>query len=75
MDTEHQVPIWFFVGGTLLIYGVIIFCTGLYEWVVPAAEPAMAMNYLHPSVWWGGVMAIVGALYVVRFWPWRKRDD
>lgn len=73
MDTEHQVPIWFFIGGTLLIYGLIILGTGLYGLVDPTLEAGLALNWLHADIWWGGFMALVGAFYVVRFWPWRKQ--
>ena len=30
--TEHQVPIWFFIGGLLLIYGIIISARGSISW-------------------------------------------
>lgn len=72
MDTEQQVPIWFFVGGTLLIYGLIILGTGLYDLVNPSLEANFAMRHLHADIWWGGFMALVGAFYTHRFWPWRK---
>ena len=73
MDTEHQVPIWFFIGGTLLIYGLIILGTGLYALIDPTLEAGLMMNWLHADIWWGGFMALVGAFYVRRFWPWRKQ--
>jgi hypothetical protein len=74
MDTEHQIPIWFFVGGTLLIYGLIILGAGLYALVNPSQEANIAMRYLHADIWWGGFMALVGAFYTHRFFPWRKTD-
>ena len=30
MENEHQIPIWFFIGGILAVYGVLIFGAGLY---------------------------------------------
>ena len=74
MSDEHQVPIWFFIGVTLLIYGVIITATGLYGLVDPSLEAGIAMNWLHTSIWWGGLMTVIGAFYVIRFWPSRGRD-
>jgi hypothetical protein len=74
MDSEHQVPIWFFIGGTLLIYGLIICGTGVYALVDPSIEAGLELSWLHADIWWGGFMAIVGAFYVVRFWPWRAQD-
>jgi hypothetical protein len=73
MEPEHQVPIWFFIGATLLTYGLIILGTGLYALVNPAEQPTVALSYLHADIWWGGFMAIVGAFYFVRFSPWRKQ--
>jgi len=69
MDVKRQVPIWFFVGGTLLIYGLIIAGVGLHSLIGPAPDTHVAMSWLHADIWWGGLMTIVGLLYVVRYWP------
>jgi hypothetical protein len=34
-EGHHMVPVWFFVGVILLIYGVLILATGLYEFSHP----------------------------------------
>ena len=53
MHDEHQIPIWFFIGGLLVIYGVLIFCAGLYELVAPPPEDQrVALFSLHADVWW-----------------------
>jgi len=72
MQTERQVPIWFFVGGTLLIYGIIIFLTGVYNWLFPPEQPTVALSHLHADVWWGGVLTVLGAIYCLKFHPWRE---
>jgi hypothetical protein len=74
MDAEPRVPIWFFIGGTLLIYGLIILATGLYGLFNPAMEAGIMLNWLHAGIWWGALMAVVGAIYCARFHPWRKQD-
>ena len=74
MNTEHQVPIWFFIGVTLLIYGVIIAGSGVYGLLDPAVEAGIALNWLHAGIWWGAIMAVVGVFYTVRFWPGRQSD-
>jgi divalent metal cation (Fe/Co/Zn/Cd) transporter len=61
-----MIPVWFFVGVILLIYGVLILATGLYEFSHP---PATVLAYLHPAVWWGALLAIVGAVYVYVYMP------
>jgi hypothetical protein len=65
---DHQIPIWFFIGMTLLVYGVVIFFYGLVSWGGEDRK-AMAMGHLHADVWWGAAMAALGAFYTVRFRP------
>jgi hypothetical protein len=73
MESEHQIPIWFFIGTLLGIYGLIIFVTGIYLAVCPPPEDQrVALSYLHADIWWGAMMTIIGAFYVIRFWPGRK---
>jgi hypothetical protein len=62
MAQDHRViPVWFFVGIILLIYGVIILATGIYEFSHP---PATVLANLYPAIWWGGLLTIIGAVYV-----------
>jgi hypothetical protein len=69
---REQMSIWFFAGVLFLIYGVIITTTGFWELSNPPAHPPVLFN-LHPSIWWGGMMAIAGLIYTIRFWPRVKR--
>ena len=71
-DHEHQIPIWFFIGGLLAVYGFIIAGSGVYSWIFPPERP-MALQHLHADVWWGFFMLIVGLIYLGHFWPGRKR--
>ena len=32
----------------------------------------MAMSELHPDVWWGLLIAVIGLIYTVKYWPWKK---
>ncbi len=74
MDSEHQVPIWFFIGAMLLAYGLIICGVGLYHFISPPPpETRVALYELHADVWWGALMAIVGAIYCVRFRPDKRQ--
>jgi len=67
MAEDHRIiPVWFFVGVILLIYGVLIFATGIYGLFHP---PATVLANLHPAVWWGALLTIIGAVYVHLFRP------
>jgi hypothetical protein len=50
----------------LLLYGVLILATGLYEFSYP---PATVLAYLHPAIWWGALLTIVGGVYVYLYLP------
>ncbi len=72
MESEHQVPIWFFIGALLLVYGVIIMAAGVYALVFPPPpEARVALFELHADLWWGLLMAVVGLYYCLRFNPRR----
>lgn len=65
-EKHHIIPVWFFVGLLLLIYGVIIFVTGLREW---SNLPDTVLASLHAPVWWGGLLIVMGAIYCGVFRP------
>jgi hypothetical protein len=65
----RMVPIWLIIGVTILVYGLAIAVTGIARWNHPA--PGVAMTRLHPDVWWGLIMTLLGIFYVVRFRPGR----
>jgi hypothetical protein len=74
MHDEHQIPIWFFIGGLLLVYGLIILGTGLYFLGYPP-EHRVALFELHADIWWGLLLTALGAVYCVCFHPWRKKNN
>lgn len=65
---KHLIPVWFFVGVLLLVYGVMILASGISEWSSP---PDTVLANLHAPVWWGGVLVVVGAAYTFVHWPGR----
>ncbi len=65
-EKHHIIPVWFFVGVLLLIYGVMILVSGILEWSNP---PATVLANLHAPVWWGALLAVIGGLYVLLFRP------
>jgi hypothetical protein len=70
MRERRMLPVWFFVGLLLGIYGLLILASGLAEWSHP---PATVLARLHAPVWWGALMAATGILYVAVYWPRRER--
>jgi FtsH-binding integral membrane protein len=65
-EKHHIVPVWFFVGVLLLVYGVMIFISGLVEWSHP---PGTVLAELHAPVWWGMLLIVLGSVYVWIFRP------
>lgn len=61
MTEGKMKPIWFFVGLILLVMGIIIFLSGIYNLINPPAVKTVLAN-THPDIWWGGVMIIFGGL-------------
>lgn len=62
----RMLPVWFFIGAILLTYGIMIFASGIYELFHP---PSTVLAELHAPIWWGAILAIVGAVYVYLFKP------
>lgn len=71
MEKQHQVPIWFFIGVLLAIYGVLILGSGIYGLFYPPGRE-VALSYLHADIWWGAFLLAIGLLYVVKFNPLRE---
>jgi len=70
-EKRHIVPVWFFVGLLLLIYGCLILATGLAEWSNP---PQTIRAELHAPVWWGGLLVALGGVYCYFFAPGRRKS-
>jgi len=70
MESEHQIPIWFFIGVLILIYGIIIACAGVYAYFSPPplAERVVLFEY-HADIWWGLLLIAIGTFYTLRFRP------
>lgn len=68
-EKHHIIPVWFFVGLLLFIYGVLIFISGLAEWSHP---PDTVLSNLHAAVWWGALLIVLGGIYCLMF---RPKDD
>jgi hypothetical protein len=67
-----MLPVWFFVGTLLLIYGVIILTVGIVQFSHPAPV-VLARDHL--NLWGGGVLVALGGFYTIRFRPRRRRPN
>jgi hypothetical protein len=63
-----MISIWFFIGLLLLVYGALIFGTGVSEWSSP---PPVVRPDLHAAVWWGLLLLVMGGFYAIRYSPKR----
>ena len=64
---RHLIPVWFFVGLLLAVYGVLILASGLTELPHPAGT---VLADLHAPIWWGALLTVVGGIYC---WVFRPR--
>ncbi|MGB7728449.1 MAG: hypothetical protein WBL50_10475 [Candidatus Acidiferrum sp.] len=73
MKPGGSISIWFFIGISLLFNGVLILGAGLYELVHPPLKEVVLFQ-LHAGVWWGAILAIIGALYCICYAPGKGRS-
>lgn len=71
MRPGGSISIWFFIGISLLVNGVLILGAGLYELFHPPENPVM-LFHLHANAWWGGILLVIGAFYCICFSPSRE---
>jgi hypothetical protein len=64
------ISIWFFIGVLLTVYGLMILGYGLTE-LATGQLANVALATLHAPVWWGGLLAALGLLYLIKFRPGR----
>lgn len=66
---EQGIPIWFFIGALLALYGVLVLGAGIAGLFDP---PRTALAHLHAGIWWGALLAAVGGFYLWAFRPGRR---
>lgn len=69
-EKHHIIPVWFFVGVLFVVYGLLIFVSGLTEWSHP---PSTVGAELHAPVWWGALLLVLGTVYCVSFRPGKSK--
>jgi FtsH-binding integral membrane protein len=68
MRDEGGLSIWFFIGISLLVNGVLITAAGVWEVLHPPENPVV-LFHLHANVWWGAILLVIGLGYCLRFSP------
>ena len=71
MHGSH-IAIWFFIGLLLTVYGAMILGYGIFETVSGTYPPGVQLTELHTPLWWGGILFVLGLLYVIKFRPGRR---
>jgi len=74
MRDEGGVSIWFFIGISLLVNGVLITAAGIWEVLHPPTNPVV-LFHLHANVWWGAILLVIGLGYCLQFSPGRKKPQ
>jgi hypothetical protein len=72
MKTGGSLSIWFFIGISLLVNGLLIFGSGIYELFHPPVKQVVLYN-LHANIWWGALLTMLGAFYCIYFAPGKGR--
>jgi hypothetical protein len=72
MKKGGSISIWFFIGLSLLVNGVLILASGIYELVQPPQTRVVLFN-LHAAVWWGALLTVIGAIYCIYYAPGKGR--
>ena len=68
-----MISIWFFIGISLLVNGLLILGAGIHEYVHPPANPSVVLFNLHANAWWGALLTLVGSTYCYVFSPKRTK--
>ncbi len=72
MSLKGMLSIWFFVGGLLATYGVLILVEGVRD-ITRRTAASFALAHLHLQLWWGIGLLVLGCVYLVHFRPRRTK--
>jgi hypothetical protein len=73
MKRGGSISIWFFIGISLLLNGLLIFGAGVYE-LIHSPKVQVVLFRLHSSIWWGAILAGIGAFYCIYYAPGKGRS-
>ena len=72
MHGDDSISIWFFIGVSLVVNGVLILAAGIYQYMnpPPVAEQVVLFQ-LHAGIWWGAILLLLGLFWTIRYLPSR----
>jgi hypothetical protein len=73
MKRGGSISIWFFIGISLLVDGLLILGAGVYQFLNPPLQKVVLFR-LHAGVWWGALLAVIGAVYCIYYAPGKGRS-
>lgn len=75
MKPGGSISIWFFIGISLLVNGLLIAGAGIYQYLYPPSlENQVHLFHLHAGIWWGGLLFVLGVIYCYHFNPFRSEN-
>ena len=70
MHGDDSISIWFFIGVSLVVNGVLILGAGVYQYVNPPPVADQVVLYaLHAPIWWGAILLALGLFWTLRYKP------
>jgi hypothetical protein len=64
-----MLPVWFFIGILLTVYGVIILATSIMDF---SQSTTVVLAGVHAGIYAGIVLLLIGGFYTFWFWPGRR---
>ena len=68
---DSEISIWFFIGISVLVNGILITGAGVWQVIHPPENPVVLFN-LHANVWWGALLFVLGLGACIHFAPKRN---
>lgn len=72
-ESNQAAMLWLFIGAILIIYGIIIFSTGLIHYLAHAPFHTVLENK-QPDIIWGLVLFFAGLLFTLFNWRQVKKN-
>jgi len=66
MNHEQELPVWYFIGWLLSVYGVVLTAAGVEQYFHP---PHTVLSEYHATLWAGLILLALGGTYVLAFRP------